>query len=86
MKLMVSKTLDLDCRELSTCTMPMNGGYYLGVQPAFNEWEGGESPSTPKLNPWEHFVVSCVDILREREKERVGRFCGVLCSCTAHAR
>ena len=22
------------------------------------------------MNPWEHFVVPCVDIMREREKER----------------
>ena len=48
MKLMASKTLDLDSRELSTCTVPMNSGYYLGLQPAFNEQEGASPPLPQK--------------------------------------
>ena len=63
MKLMVSKTLDLDSRELSTCTVPTNSA-------SFQQTGGDESPSTPKMNPWEHFVVPCVDIMRETERKK----------------
>ena len=94
MKLMVSKTFDLDSRELSTCTMSMNGGYYLRVQPAFNKWEGLSPPLPQKwilgsilwcfvLMYWEReledFVVPCVVVLHVRDRVE-GAFCGAMCS------